>query len=71
MTTNSFPVMCKFTNHIRICLFCKSRETILISENMCVDAKVTGIFGSCGVTASKTSEISQKCWKCKDDVEEI
>lgn len=70
VSAHRFPVMCYFTTHVSICTFCKTRETILISENMCADAKGSGVFGSCGTTETKTCETSRKCWKCKDDVDE-
>lgn len=65
------PAMCNFTTHVRVCTFCKSKETILISETICVDAKIIGVFGKCGTTASTVNETALKCWKCRDDVDEI
>jgi hypothetical protein len=39
--------MCTYTTHIRICARCAREETVLISEQLCLVAKASGIFGSC------------------------
>lgn len=60
--------MCNYITHVRLCPVCKSKETILISESVCVDARPSGVFGSCGATGNKTSETLRKCWGCKEFV---
>ena len=58
--------MCNYTTYIRACLLCQDRETVLISEIVCANARQIGAFGSCGTTDHKKSETSSRCWKCKD-----
>lgn len=71
MTANlTCPAMCNFTTHISARPFCKSKETILISEMICAGANTKGASGSCGILESKISETFLKCWKCRDDVDE-
>lgn len=49
MVANPFQSRASSPAIFRIFLnICNSNETLLISENMCVYASVTGVFGSCG-----------------------
>lgn len=67
MKSDKCPVMCEYNTHVRVCPTCSEQETILISENLCEDARASGIFGSCGTTDNKTSETAKCCWSCRDD----
>ncbi|KAK4242868.1 hypothetical protein C8A03DRAFT_10948 [Achaetomium macrosporum] len=61
--------MCTYTIHIRICSRCASEDTVLISEQLCIVAKASGIFGSCleGVLCERDATRYQ-CWQCKESV---
>jgi hypothetical protein len=59
--------MCTYTTHIRICARCAHEDTVLISEQLCLVAKASGIFGSCleGILCQR-DVTGCLCWQCKD-----
>ncbi len=62
--------MCTYTAHIRNCHACGDEETVLISENVCQEAKKSGTFGDCGTEPkSERNTTEYQCWKCKEKVE--
>lgn len=60
--------MCTYTSHIRICARCARQETVLISEQLCLAARSSGIFGSCleGVLGLRDTTAC-RCWGCREE----
>ena len=59
--------MCTYTSHIHTCPRCAAEDTVLISEQLCLPAKSSGIFGSCEEGALYLRDTTeQDCWECKD-----
>lgn len=61
--------MCTYTTHVRVCARCTREETVLISEQLCLVAKTSGIFGSCvdGIFCQRDAT-GYQCWQCKESV---
>ncbi|KAK4157690.1 hypothetical protein C8A00DRAFT_11456 [Chaetomidium leptoderma] len=59
--------MCTYTTHIRVCARCTGEDTVLISEQLCLVAKASGVFGSCleGVLGQRDAT-GYQCWQCKE-----
>ncbi|KAK4131462.1 hypothetical protein BT67DRAFT_342790, partial [Trichocladium antarcticum] len=59
--------MCTSKTHLRLCPRCTLETTVLISEQLCLAAKPSGIFGSCAEGVRCLCETTdQECWGCKD-----
>ncbi|KAK3321650.1 hypothetical protein B0H66DRAFT_177707 [Apodospora peruviana] len=59
--------MCTYLTHLRVCRSCGGEDTVLISEQLCAVAEVSGLFGSClGGVFSQHDRTPFKCWKCRD-----
>ncbi|KAI4862323.1 hypothetical protein F4820DRAFT_25730 [Hypoxylon rubiginosum] len=59
--------MCQYVTHLRACYVCSHEETVLISEQSCKVARMSGVFGSCGSGVDNIASRTQhQCWKCKE-----
>lgn len=59
--------MCTYTTHVRVCGACRREDTVLISEQLCLAARASGIFGSCleGILSQRDAT-GHQCWQCKE-----
>ncbi|KAI2467369.1 hypothetical protein F4781DRAFT_402605 [Annulohypoxylon bovei var. microspora] len=59
--------MCRYVTHLRACYVCGHEETVLISEQSCKTASMSGVFGSCGSGVDSLANRTQyQCWQCKE-----
>lgn len=62
--------MCLYVAHVRVCAHCSHEDTVLISERLCKDAALNGIFASCGTgPGTRRNPTRYQCWGCQEAID--